>query len=72
MAAVVPVRLTIEGQADDTAQIVREKERALEGSKMLPGVVRWKCRVRRVVRSVVPGRGGCSRAVSRTPRSRFG
>ena len=42
MAAVLPVRLTIEGQADDTAQIVREKERALEGSKLLPGVVRWR------------------------------
>jgi Eco57I restriction-modification methylase len=42
MAAALPVRLTIEGQADETAHIVREKERALDGSKLLPGVVRWR------------------------------
>ena len=42
LAAVPPARLTIEGQADDTAQIVREKERTLEGSRSLPGVRHWR------------------------------
>ena len=42
MAAVVPIRLAIEGQADESAAIVREKERSLAGSTTLPGLVRWK------------------------------
>ena len=42
IAAVLPARLTIEAQADETASIVREKERVLAGSKALPGLVHWK------------------------------
>ena len=42
IAAVLPARRTIEGQADETASIVREKERMLAGSKALPGLVHWK------------------------------
>jgi hypothetical protein len=42
IAAVLPARLTIEAQADETASIVREKEQVLAGSKTLPGLVHWK------------------------------